>query len=100
MQRAQAHRLDVCPTCLADSIEPLVESLQSLVDRRQLILGGSLDHLQRLVVLQLNGTITPIAYQWIIAALEVSGHPAVAVFQSIAPGSEQLLDLADILLWG
>jgi len=36
MQRAQAHRLDVCPTCLADSIEPLVESLQSLVDRRQL----------------------------------------------------------------
>ena len=99
MQGLEAPRLDVCSTFLAGSIEALIEAMQSLLDDGELILGGIVDHLQGLVVLQLNGTIAPIADQKIIAAPEVPRDAGVTPFQGAASGDQQMLDLAEVLSW-
>ena len=85
MQSLEAAGLYAGPAFLAGSIKPLIKAQKCLVEGVQLILGGVVDDLQGLVVLQLDGTIP--------------GSADMSRFQRIAPGGEQLLDQAGFLSW-
>lgn len=98
MQGLQTARFDGCSTFLARSVQALVEAPQSFVDGSQLLQGRIVDHVQGLVVLQLDSAVAPIADQRIVATLKVPGYAGVALCQSVTSGSELLFDQADVLL--
>lgn len=98
MQGAQAARFYFASTSLADAIQPLVDSLENLVDGRQLVLGRIVNRLQGLVILQLNCTIARIADQRLIAPLQIAYDALVALFQSSASSPQEFFDPARIAL--
>jgi len=83
MQGPQAARLNVCAALLAGSVEPLIEALQSRVDRDHLGLRGIVDRLQGFIILQPNR--------------EVTVYQGVAPLEVIAPAGQPPPDFAEIL---
>lgn len=92
MQGAQAARFYFTSASLADPIQSLIESLESLVNGCQFVLGRILNRLQRLVILQLNGAVAGVADQWFILSLQIPYDPSVTLFEKGAPGRQELLD--------
>jgi hypothetical protein len=99
VQRLQPARFYGLPTLLASAIESLVEALKCLIDRSQLILGRVVYYLERLIVLDLDGAIAPVADQGVVASLQIKLCAPMAFAQSIAAGKEHLLDSGIILVW-
>jgi hypothetical protein len=99
VKRVQPAGLDRAAALLADSIQASAQALQRLVDCRDLVLGGIVDRLQSLVILQLDGAIAPVADEWLATPLEIGCHALVTLEQGAPAGLQALLHLADIMLW-
>jgi hypothetical protein len=99
VQRLQPARLYGLPALLARAVQSLVEALKCLIHRSQLILGCIVYDLQRLIVLDLNGAIAPVADQGVVASLQIELHASMALSKSIATGNEDLLDCREIRVW-
>src|SRR5688500_12176292 len=80
MQGAETACFYFASASLAHAIQPPVDSLESLVNGRQLIPRRIVDRLQGLVILQLNGPIARIADQRLIAPLQIAYDALVAQF--------------------
>lgn len=98
MQGAQATRFYFASASLADPIQALLEPLESLVNGCQFVPGRILDHLQRLVVLQLNGAVAGIADQGFILPLQIAYDARVTLLELGASSRQELLDPAGIAL--
>jgi hypothetical protein len=71
VQSPESRWLNVTAAFLADTVQPLRETLERLIDGTELVDGGVVDSLQCFVVLQLNRPIGGVADQRVEPPLQI-----------------------------
>ena len=99
VQGLETTGLDFAAAFLADPVLPPLEPLQCFFDRSEFVLGGIVDRLQGLVVLQLDCPIAPVSDQGLTASLQVGFDAAMTLDQGPLAGQKGLLDVGQIALW-
>src|SRR6185295_17555474 len=76
------------------------ETLQGLLEGRQLVVGSVVDHQQRGVVLQLDRPVGRVRYQRIVTTLQIPLNSLMPVPQRSPPRQELMPDFAEVLWSG